>query len=84
MALLIGPCLLVAPVVAVVAVLAIPLWPVAIVVLGAAWLVTWPTERAMRALGLVDRARASAALARWFGVALRPWNMFDAPKPPTS
>ena len=78
---LIGPCLVVAPVVGAVAVLAIPLWPVSIVALGVAWLVAWPVEHALLVLGVIERARASPALGRYVGFALRPWTIFDPSRP---
>lgn len=77
---LIGPCLVAAPVVAAVAVLAIPLWPVSIVALGVAWLVAWPIEHTLLLLGVIERARASSALGHYFGFALRPWTIFDPPR----
>lgn len=79
---LIGPCILVAPIVAVLAVLAIPLWPVAIVVLGVTRLLFWPVERIASSLGYEWATPVASKLAVWFGVVLKPWNFFDSPNPP--
>jgi hypothetical protein len=79
---LIGPCMLAAPLVAVLAILAVPLWPIAIVVLAVARLVFWPFERLVTAMGYSWATRASSKLAVWFKMALKPWSYFDPPKPP--
>jgi hypothetical protein len=79
MAVLVGPCMLVAPLVAVVAILCIPLWPVAIVVVGMAWLVVWPLEQLARRAGSVAVAGWSARVAKAFVTVLKPWNYFDPP-----
>jgi len=78
---LIGPCIFAAPLVAVLAILAVPLWPVAIVVLGVSRLVFWPIERIVTLLGYHWGARVSSKLTAWFKVVLKPWNFFDPPKP---
>ncbi len=76
----IGPCMFVAPLVPVLMILAIPLWPVAIVTLSALWLVTWPLERLLHALGVRQLDGAARRVARWLGYALRPWSFFEVPK----
>ena len=79
MALAIGPCMFVAPLVPIALLIAIPLWPVALVGLAVMWLVTWPLERACRILGVRLFQGASATLTRWFRTVLTPWTFFDPP-----
>jgi hypothetical protein len=79
MAIAFGPCMLLAPLVFLVGLLLVPLWPVAIVVLAALWVVVWPVEQVLVLLG-VGRARGtSRRVGRWLGVAVRPWKLFDPP-----
>ncbi|MFI5310660.1 MAG: hypothetical protein ACHQQ3_05475 [Gemmatimonadales bacterium] len=80
MVVLIGPCMFLAPLVLVVALLAIPLWPVAIVLIGACWLAVWPLERLVALAGFRGMRGWSAAIARLFVTVLRPWDYFDAPR----
>jgi hypothetical protein len=83
MPLLLGPCMFLAPLVMVLAILAIPLWPVFLALLGAAWLIVWPVEQLARALGTHAFDGASKRLGRWFRILLTPWTYFDvAPKAP--
>jgi hypothetical protein len=69
-----------APLVLVLAILAVPLWPVVVVIVGVAWCVVAPLEAAAVALKWRADARASATLKRWFFVVLKPWNYFDVPE----
>ena len=80
MTLLIGPCMLLAPFAAVLAIALFPLWPVAIVLVGLARLVVWPVEHLLVAIGIRESAELSALLGRWFGAVLKPWKYFDPPK----
>ena len=73
--------MLLAPLVAVLAILALPLWPVAIVLVGAAFLLIWPVERLLGLLGTRWMSGWSAVVGRAFMLALRPWRYFDAPRP---
>jgi hypothetical protein len=79
MALAIGPCMFVAPLVPVLFLLAIPLWPVAIVAMTLFWLVTWPLEVACRVAGIRAFQGASKEAARWLRIVLRPWVLFAPP-----
>lgn len=86
---LIGPCMLLAPLVAVLVVIALPLWPVAIAVLGVLWLVVWPLERATTLVGLRVMRGWSRAVGRTFYFVLKPWVYLDtrypdAPQQPDS
>lgn len=82
MPLLLGPCTLLAPLVLLVAILAIPLWPVALVVIGATWLVVWPIEHLLRALGVSAMQGWHTKIGRLFRTLLTPWTYFDPPSPP--
>jgi hypothetical protein len=73
--------MLLAPLVAVLAILALPVWPVAIVLVGAAFLVLWPVERLLGLLGTGLMSGWSAAVGRAFMLVLRPWRYFDPPRP---
>ncbi|MCX5765677.1 MAG: hypothetical protein NTZ43_00440 [Gemmatimonadetes bacterium] len=84
MVLAIGPCFLLAPVVAALALLAIPLWPIALVILLVVFVLTWIVEFAGTRLGLRWWRGRSAAVWRAFLWMRTPWNWFDAPKPPRS
>jgi len=72
-----GPCVIFAPLVFLLMVLAIPLWPVAIVVVGLMWLIVWPLERLSKALGMNALRGWSANVAYWFIIALKPKYFFD-------
>ncbi|MEO6447522.1 MAG: hypothetical protein ABIZ91_05930 [Gemmatimonadaceae bacterium] len=79
---LFGPCMLAAPLVAVIAILALPLWPVAIVVLGVLRILWWPVERVATALDQAWAREWSATLARWYQAVLKPWVYFEQRRPP--
>lgn len=74
-----GPCVIFAPVVMVAFVLAIPLWPVAIAVVGLMWCVTWALERLMMAFGGRANRGWTANVTYWFVLTLKPWYYFDPP-----
>lgn len=74
---LIGPCVVAAPVVGVLAIVALPLWPVAIILVGACRLLTWPLIR--MASGAAWARTLDARLVRAFRFVLRPWSFFDPP-----
>lgn len=80
----IGPCILLAPVVAALAVLAIPLWPVCLLVLLVALVVVWPIEQVATGLGVVALRGWSATVWSWLRWMSTPWDWFDLPakKPP--
>ena len=69
--------MLLAPVAAVLAIVLFPLWPVAIVLVGLAFIIVWPIERLIVAIGLRETMPLSAVLARWFRAVLKPWKYFD-------
>ena len=79
MPLLLGPCMLLAPVVVVLAILAVPLWPVVLAAVGAAWLIVWPVEQLARSLGAHALDGTSKQLGGWFRILLTPWTYFDTP-----
>ena len=79
MVLLLGPCMFLAPLVMVLAILAVPLWPVVLVALGAAWLIVWPAEFIARTLGIHAVDGASKKVGSWFRFMLTPWTYFDVP-----
>jgi len=84
-AVIIGPCMFLAPVVFVLMLLAIPLWPVAIVVVTVMWLVTWPVEQMLRLVGIRRADGAAATVARWLRVVVKPWVLFEkAARPPSA
>jgi len=75
-----GPCMFVAPLLVLLIPVAIVLWPPVLAVLGVLYLVLWPLAAAARALGMQRPPAWHAALGRWFIVLLRPWRYFDAPR----
>lgn len=86
MALAIGPCMFVAPLVPIIALLLLPLWLLALVVTTVAWLLVWPFDRLLAAIGVPGAGRAGAALTRWLVKVATPWRIFDLPSrtPPPS
>ena len=76
---LIGPCMLLAPLVVLLVPVALVLWPVVLAALGAAWLVTLPVAVA---LWVADGSPPHwhAVLGRWFTYTLRPWQYFEPPR----
>ncbi len=79
MALAIGPCMFVAPLAAVALIVAIPLWPVALALLSALLVVTWPVEQLCRLLRIPALRGASATVWRWLDWMAKPLNWFDTP-----
>ena len=77
MTILIGPCMLLAPLVAVLAVLALPLWPVAIVIVATTWLLVWPIERVTALCGLRFMQGWSVALGHTLYYVVKPWAYLD-------
>jgi hypothetical protein len=77
---LVGPCMVVAPLVAVGFILSIPLWPVAVVVSACCWLLAATLEALLRAVGIHAIDGWGAATRRVFFTILTPWTYFDAPK----
>lgn len=73
----IGPCIVVAPLVFLAVLLAIPLWPVAILCLAVLWSLAWVYERACGVFGVRICGGAAAAVARWLRVVARPWTLFE-------
>ena len=81
---LIGPCMVVAPLVAVALVLAIPLWPIVVVATGCCWLLAVMLETLCGAIGFDGVDGWGNAARRVFRTVLTPWTYFDRPdrKPP--
>ena len=77
MTILLGPCMLLAPLVAVLAFLALPLWPIAIVIVAAIWLLVWPMERVMALFGLRFMQGWSVSLGRTLNYVVKPWVYLD-------
>lgn len=80
MALAIGPCMFVAPLVPIIALLLLPLWLLALVVTTVVWLLVWPVDRLLAAIGVPGAGRAAAALTRWLVKVATPWRIFDLPR----
>jgi len=75
----IGPCMFLAPVVAVLGILAIPLWPVVLAALLLSYVVAWPVEKLASLVGVHALDGASATIWRWTKWMSAPWNWFDLP-----
>ena len=75
-----GPCMFVAPLLVLLIPVAIVLWPPVLAVIGVLYLLVWPLSIAGRAIGVNRIAAWHATLGRWFVVLLRPWRYFDAPR----
>jgi len=75
-----GPCMLVAPLVVVALIVAIPLWPVALVLLAVLLAVTRLVEMLCRLLRIPAFKGASATVWRWLVWMSMPLNWFDQPK----
>lgn len=80
MLLLIGPCIVAAPVVALLAIVLLPFWPAAIVLLGLVRLLFWPVEKIVAAAGGTWATAWSNRMRVWFSYVLRPWKYFDPPE----
>ena len=74
MTILIGPCMFLGPLVFVLALLALPFWPVALVLLLAMYVVTWPIEKLTGLVTLRWFEGWSASIWRVFLNVLRPWR----------
>ena len=77
---LIGPCMVVAPLVAVGFILAIPLWPVLVLLSGFGWLLAATLEQMLRIVGVRATDGWGLAARRLFLAILTPWTYFDPPK----
>jgi len=71
--------MLVAPLVVVALIIAIPLWPVALALLAALCVVTWMLERLCRLLRIPAFQGATARAWRRLVWLSRPFNWFDTP-----
>ena len=80
MIVLFGPCMFVAPLLILLIPVGIVLWPPVLAILGVLYVLSWPLALAGRRFGAGGLVRAHAALGRWFIVLLRPWRYFDAPR----
>jgi hypothetical protein len=78
---LIGPCILVAPLVVAGLIIAIPLWPVAIAVTAGCWLLSAAGELVLRAVGIHALDGWELAMRRVLLLVLTPWSYFDSPPP---
>lgn len=76
---LIGPCMFVAPIAAVLAILALPLWPVAIVLLAILWVLVAGLERVTTKLGIGVMTGWTKKVGHWLHFSLKPWHYFDPP-----
>ncbi len=74
-----GPCFLLAPLVVVAVIIAIPLWPVAMVLLSALLLVTWPLEHLCALLRIPAFRGATVRVWGWLKWMSKPFNWFDKP-----
>ena len=76
--------MLLAPLVAVLALLAVPVWPVAIAVISVLWLLIWPLERAARLVGLAAFRGWTARIGRALFIVAKPWAYLNDrdPTPP--
>lgn len=81
MALAIGPCMLVAPLVFLVGLLLVPLWPVAIVTIAALWVVVWPLEQVLLLLHVRAVKGMSRRVGQWLRIVTRPWILFEQKVP---
>jgi hypothetical protein len=79
MIVLIGPCMFAAPLLVLLVPVAVVLWPVVLVALGASYLLLWPAAILSSRLGYPRLRDGHAAIGRWFVTCLRPWNYFDIP-----
>ena len=75
----VGPCMLLAPLVFILALLAVPFWPVILALIGLIWLVLWPIERMAVWMGLRGTMGWTSVVGRVFRVVLTPWTYFDLP-----
>ncbi len=80
MIVLFGPCMFVAPLLILLIPVAVILWPPALLILGAVWLIVWPFAAIAQRLGVKWLVSFHKTLGRWFKVLLRPWRYFDAPR----
>ena len=69
-----------APVFAVLFILALPFWPVAIVVVTVAWVAAWLIERAVALAGGSFMRGATAKMTILLRYVTRPWLYFETPE----
>jgi len=78
MILLLGPCMVMAPLVLLAIPVGIVLWPPALLLLGLAYLLLWPVAALARRRGSRGIPALHARVAALFRTVLTPWNYFDA------
>lgn len=78
----IGPCFFLAPIVAVLAIVALIAWPFVVVAALVPWLLAWPLERLLVAAGVGAARGLFARATRVMRLVAMPWSWFDGiPKP---
>ncbi len=77
---LVGPCMLLAPVVVILLPVAIVLWPFVLAFVGVLWLLLWPFTLLARSMEKPWLPEKHAQLGRLFATLLKPWNYFDLPQ----
>jgi len=84
MALAIGPCMFVAPLVFLLGLLLVPLWPVAIVVMAVVYGLVWPVEHVLTLCRVRWLDGASRRVGRWLKIVTMPWILFEPLPPPAA
>lgn len=79
MILLLGPCMVMAPLVLLAIPVGIVLWPPALLLLGLAYLLLWPFAALAGGRGSRGIPALHARVGALFRTLLTPWNYFDAP-----
>ena len=80
----IGPCVILAPVVFVVAIVGMLCWPFVVFAAVALWGFSWIVERVFMALGVSGAAGLFARTTRVMRLVAKPWTYYDAPGTPAA
>ena len=73
----IGPCIIAAPFILVLAIAAAVLWPFVLAGIAILWIAIWPLEALLVAFGAVPDRRVSAWIGRAALRVLRAWTTFE-------
>lgn len=79
MILLLGPCMVMAPLVLLAIPVGIVLWPPALLLLGLVYLLLWPLAALARGRGSPGLPALHARVGALFRAVLTPWSYFDEP-----
>ena len=80
----IGPCMILAPVVFVVAIVGMLCWPFVVLAAVPLWGLSWIVERGLVAIGVTSAVGVFARATRVMRFVAKPWTYYDAPGTPAA